>query len=149
MCRSIIKSDTRAEVEVLTFDKLKQQSALKLTIYPSRVPYLAKELFGVDMDLEDGQMCLRFDSGASARIEALKLTGAQHSALEKCLGREVATAIQLSDVYSGELARGEISTDCVSLTIQRNPARDISCFLTLAPEAKSLSRIVSWLWPSV
>lgn len=143
MCKSIIKSELRAEVEIRSAAS-PESSFLKVAIYPSKVPYLAKELFGVDIDFEDGRMFLRFDNGASAQIDALKLTGAKHECLEKCLGRELTTAVRSSCTYSKELARGEPLTDCVSLTVHGDTG--IPCFLTFLSDPNSFSTIVAQLW---
>lgn len=136
-----MKTEQSADVEVETPESL-EQSLLKLHIYPAKVPYLARELFDVEVDFEDDRLCLRFESGASAQIDALKLVGARPGVLDKCLGQEVATAVRQSRRYAVELTRGEASTECVSLAINGT-----NCFLTLVSDSVALSTIVARLWP--
>lgn len=143
ICRAVMRLEARAEVAVSSAEN-SERSLLNLCISPTKVSYFAKELFGVDVDFEDGRMCLAFENGASAQITSVTLTGAKPDALDQCFGREVATAIQRSSKHSSELTHGEVVTDCVSLTIQKNSG--FYCVLSLVLNSEALSKIVARLW---
>lgn len=107
------------------------------------MPYLAKELFGMDIDYKDSQICLRFESKANAQINTLTLTGAKPNALKRYFGQKVAAAVQLSYRYSSKLTHGKTLTNCVSLAISHN--RKTSYILSLVPNPKTLSKIIAQL----
>lgn len=142
MLSSIVKREDRAEIEVIHTES-PEQSWLRLSIYPHRVPYLAKELFDVDVDVKDTLIHLRLDSGAKAKV--LELDGARHETLEKCFGRQVAAAIRSTRKFSTEKRQGEVVTKCVSLKIEKDPC--FSCSFSLMLDRGSLSAIVAEIWP--
>lgn len=143
MCRSIVVTGAKAEVEI-TPSHNADSSCLKLSIYPTRVQHFTKELFGVNIENEGGQMFLRFkDTGASAPIDSLPITGARPEALMECFGPDITAAIQSSPRYSAERARGQKATDCVSFVIQSG----LYSFLRLESDPHSFSTIVARLWP--
>lgn len=141
MLSSVVKREDRAEVEVIRSES-PERSGLRLSIYPHRVPYLAKELFDVDAVIQDMLIYLRLENGAKAKV--LELNGAKHGPLEKCFGRQVTTAIRSTNTFSTELKQGEVVTDCVSLEIRRDP--QFSCWLSLELDPESLSTIMVEIW---
>lgn len=146
MCRSIAVTGAKAEVE-LTPSQNADSSCLKLSIYSTRVQHFTKELFGVNIENEGGQMFVRFkDTGASAPIDTLRIVGAWPEALKGCFGPEITAAIQTSPRYSTELARGQKATDCVSIVIQGYTG--LYSFLRLESDPHSFSTIVARLWPA-
>lgn len=144
ICRSIVKTAAKAEVEV-TPSQNANASCLKLSIYSTKVQYLARELFGVDIDNEGGRMFVRFESGASAQVDTLRLTGARLETLEKCFGPTTTAVIQSSSRYLAELAQGQITTDCVSFVIQG--CTGLHSLLSLESDPDSFSTITTRLWP--
>lgn len=143
MLSSIVKQEDKAKVEVIQ-DHSPERSQLRLSIYPYRVPYLAREIFDVDADIQNKTMYLRLETGANAKV--LEIGGAQHGTLEKCFGRKIAAALRLSPKFENEVRCGQIVTKCVSLDIQEGP--DFSCFISLGLDSQSLSNIIDEMWPS-
>ncbi|KUI63846.1 hypothetical protein VM1G_12025 [Cytospora mali] len=85
-CVAIVKTGRAASVRIVALPPALQYS-LELDIYASKVPYMARELFGVIIQVEDGRLYLGLDSGANASFDTLRLAGADHEAARRILGR--------------------------------------------------------------
>lgn len=139
---SIVRKGDRAEVEAVQ-PGLPEQSRLKLSIYPHRVPYLAREMFDVDADIKDMLLHMRLENGAIAQV--LRLDGARHESLGKCFGTRVATAIRSSGKFAAEVRQGEVVTQCVSLELRRESG--FACSFSLVIDPELLSTLVAEIWP--
>lgn len=137
MLSSIVKTGNKAEVHFLD-SEISEKPRLRLLIYPHRIPYLAKEIFDVDADIQGMLMHLRLDNGATAKV--LELDGATHVSLDKCFGIQVAAAIRSTRTFKTEVDHGQVVTKCVALEV--NP-----CSLSLMLDPQSLSVVVAQIWP--
>lgn len=131
----------RLSVYLAAPPRKKKTKHLMASICSSKPP---ARLFSLDIDSKDGQLYLKFESGASAQIDTMTLMGPKPDALEKYFGREVAAAVRLSHRYLSELACGETSTRFVSLAFQNNYG--ISCVFSLVLDPEALSTIAARLW---
>lgn len=143
MLSSIVKKGARAEVEVV-FPESPGKSRLKLSIYPHRIPYFAKEMFDVDADIQNTLMYLRLENGANAKVS--EFNGAKPESLEKCFGKQIADGIQSNHIFSTEVKLGEVVTKCVTLEVKGDSRFSYSVYLWLDHEA--LSTITSRMWPA-
>lgn len=138
-CLSIAKTARGASVRIVS-------SALELDIYSGKVPYIARELFGVIIQPEHGRLYLRLDSGANASFDTLRLAGADHEAAKRILG-QVYSAVQHDMHFVREFERGEVLTSFITLEM-KGDIRENSC-LCIQGNALSISWIASQLWPGV
>lgn len=136
-CVSIIKTLQGASVYT-------SERCLELDILSSKVPYIARELFGIIIQIEHGRLHIRVDSGANATFNAVMLTGANHDAAKKMLG-QVYTAVHRDAHFVQEFdERGEVLTSYITL-VMKCDAKDNSR-LRIEGSASAMDWIVSQLW---
>lgn len=134
-CVSVIKTARGASVRA-------SQSSLELDIYSAKVPYIARELFGVIIQIEHGRLHLRLDSGANATFNSLKLAGAEHKTAKRIL-RQLYSAICSDAHFVLVFERGEVLISYITLEV-KGDATDNSC-LCIQGNASSISGIASQL----
>ncbi|KAI3390243.1 hypothetical protein diail_11126, partial [Diaporthe ilicicola] len=143
-CTSVVKSDLLAAIRVI-FGRTPSQCYIQIDIYASRVPNIARELFGAILEVEEGRLWMRLASGSSTTFESMTLSGADRKGAENLLGVffELITADSL---YTEELDLGESRTRLISMDIKGN-VEDSSC-LKVRSTAHTASVIARQLWPT-
>lgn len=144
ICPSIVRSDGAASIRAI-FTDTPSQCSLEIDLYPTKIPYIAWELFKVHIEIESGQLLLRFEKGANISAEAFTLHGADRQATEKLLG-SIFPIISAGVQYKQEIEWGEPVTRLVSLEVKGN-AEKPSC-LKVQSDEKTISLIAAQLWPA-
>lgn len=143
ICPSIVRSDGAASIRAIFTDTLSQCS-LEIDLYPTKIPYIAWELFKVHIELENGRLLVRFEEGANISAETFTLYGADRKATERLLGK-ISPVISAGVQYRQEIEWGEPVTRLISLEVQGN-AEKPSC-LKVQSDEKTISTIAAQLWP--
>lgn len=143
LCTSVVKTDLRAAIRIV-FGRTPSQCCLELDIYASKVPYIARELFGEILEVEEQRLWVRRISGTSMSFESTTLHGADRKGAENLLGA-IFELVKADSLYAEELDKGEPRTSLVSLDIKGN-AGDPSC-LKVRSTAHTASIIARQLWP--
>lgn len=144
ICPSIVKSDGAASIRAI-FTDTPSQCSLEIHLYPTEIPYIAWELFKVHIEIENGQLLVRFEKGANISAETFTLHGADRQATERLLGN-VSQIISAGVQYKQEIEWGEPVTRLISLEVEGN-AEKPSCLKVLSDE-KTISTIAAQLWPA-
>ncbi|KAI1839397.1 hypothetical protein JX266_014206 [Neoarthrinium moseri] len=105
-------------VVTLSFPSYPTNSSLGLQIDPKQVPHVAKELYGVHIDVEDGKRFLVLEDGVEVEIDThIVLRRASNKAISKLYGKQVTMAYQSSYRYLAEQNLGEERTRCLTMVI--------------------------------
>lgn len=143
MCTSVVKKNRVAGVRAFFPDE-PLQCRLEVDIHSSKIPYIARELFGLNFEMTEGCLVLRPETGSSVFFKEITLCGADRRAAEKILGAAFAS-ISADDQYSEELDQGKPLTDLIMLKI--HDSGDSSC-LTVRGTTQTITKISAQLWPS-
>ncbi|POS68674.1 hypothetical protein DHEL01_v212931 [Diaporthe helianthi] len=116
-CASVVKSDSLATVRMI-FGETPSQCFLEMEVYARRVPYIARELFGLDFEEEDGRLLMRIvDSAACVEFEKVTVFGADRKGTEKLFGN-VFQFIKVDPLYDDEVERGQPVSSLISMDIR-------------------------------
>ncbi|KAG8164063.1 hypothetical protein KVR01_005981 [Diaporthe batatas] len=130
---SVVKSNSLATIRMI-FGDTPSQCHLEIDVYAQKIPYIARELFGLTFDVENGRLTMRAtESCANMTFEKVTLTGADLNGSEKIFG-EVFRILKDDPLYEDEIENGMPVTSLVSLDIR---ARSNS-FVNLNPLAVSM-----------
>lgn len=144
ICPSIVRSDGAASIRAI-FTDTPSQCSLEIDLYSTKIPYIAWELFKVNIDIEKGRLLVRFEKGANISAETFTLYGADRKATEGLLGN-IFQIISAGVQYKMEIEWGEPVTRFVSLEVKGN-AEKPSC-LKVQSDGKTISDIAAQLWPA-
>lgn len=144
ICSSIVKSDRVASIRAI-FTDAPSHCTLEIDLFATRIPYIAMELFGALIIIENGGLVMRHKSGTIISGEKFILLGADRQATERLLGK-VFTIISGGMQYRQEIDRGQRLTYLVTLEVKRDADRP-SC-LRVQSDQKTISTITAQLWPA-
>lgn len=143
-CDSVVKSYSLATIRMI-FGDTPSQCHLEIDVYARKIPYIARELFGLTFDVEDGRLSMRaIESGASLTFDKVTAFGADRTGAEKPFGK-VFQIVKEDPLYEDELESGNPVSNLVSLEI-RGKAGDPSC-LKIRSTAQTMAIIAKKLWP--
>lgn len=122
-------------------------SVLEVFITASETPYVAKELFDINITTEDRSRSIFHDSGVSQRLEgSITLSGAPTSKVAKLLGTLAEEAFQSTPKCAKEASQGFLTiTKC--LTMQVWSDSDSPSLLTLRADVNILRKMAAQMWP--
>lgn len=142
-CVSIVKTARGASIRIIS-PAMTSQSSVELDIYSTKVPYIARELFGVVIEIEHGRLYMSLDSGANASFDTLRLAGAEHKAAKKILG-QLYSAIENDAHFRHEFEMGQVLTSFITLELNGDVKENSR--LCIRGNASSISWIAGKLWP--
>ncbi|KAI0187942.1 hypothetical protein F4808DRAFT_446519 [Astrocystis sublimbata] len=144
MCTAIVKTDDAASV-LLSFPSNPAQCRFIFDISSKEIQHIAKELFGVHVQIVRARQCIVLEHGVTVDIKgSVKLRGASNVAIDKLFGQMVGAAFRHSPQRMDELSNGEILSNSSTMKIweaERSPGR-----LNFKVEAHNLSTIWHGLW---
>lgn len=144
LCRIIIKENGNAAITE-SFPKDPAECCLDLKIAANQVPHVAKELYGVHIDIVQGERSIILDNGVEVEINGtISLRRASNVAASKLFGPQVGMAYRSSSRFLSEQYLGEDLTRCVSMTVARDAHLPGSLSLNL--DAENLTTIGYSLW---
>lgn len=121
MARAIVKSDLKAYVE-LEFADDPANCRICLYISGQNVPYIAKEIFDVQVQDNDGKRSLILDNGTAIRPKtSVMLDGATTEGLDKVFGQIPSAAFRNSHYRCMELLNGELRSNYLTMQIWEDP----------------------------
>jgi hypothetical protein len=142
LCKRIRLSATNASVDMYYYWGL--YCTLELLVLPTSIPYLAMELFGTHLELNEGTWDIVQSNGGSQCFECTTLRGARGEGITRVFGPHVARAVEETHARKQEAA---LSTDCVKFQIKGNATEDGKFVLDLEWEASFF--IKSMLFPGM
>ncbi|KAF2007863.1 hypothetical protein P154DRAFT_412282, partial [Amniculicola lignicola CBS 123094] len=124
MCSAILKVDNKANL-TMTFpahDSGRIDCLMSLVILPNKVQNVARELFGVNLEIDGNIWYVILGNGVRLLpgLE-LHLQGAQNEGIVGLLGNSISSAIKGSPIRREEVREAMLATSCVTLIITRSP----------------------------
>ncbi|KND91858.1 hypothetical protein TOPH_03326 [Tolypocladium ophioglossoides CBS 100239] len=98
---------------------------MSLSIVPRRLVIVAKELFGMTLDIDGGMQYIVSERGGKLLpMPSLNLQGASKEGIILMLGVKIRDAIEGSPQRETEISLSVMHTSCATLTISNNPEDD-------------------------
>ncbi|KAI1416933.1 hypothetical protein F5Y13DRAFT_102191 [Hypoxylon sp. FL1857] len=145
LCKTIVKDGYSAAVSAY-FAPVPNECYLALRLSATQIPYIAQELFGIHIDVQENRRYLLVDPGVQIKIGgAISFFGASISSIMKLFGTTVNQSLRTSSKFIEEMNLGEDRTNCLSMRVEGDASypSDIKLFL----DAEKLMTIVELLWP--
>lgn len=145
MCATIVKNAELAAI-MLSYPTDPALCRLVFDISAGGVQHIAKELFGIHLQVIRGRRCIVFEYGATVEINSsVTLVGATVTSMDKLFGEMVGNAFRLSPGRMEELSTGEMLSKSLSMEVWSTSDRPSR--LSLMLEAQQLASIYAKLWP--
>lgn len=137
MCLAIEQNGEGAAIATNFFynnDNDLRLATVRLEIRSNRVQYIAREMFGIHLETQNGLRYIVFPGGASVVPGPDIFRGAQPEAVNTLLGPIIDRLIAASPVRLQEVRRGVFATHCVTMIVSRNPIQGGMLSLHLGTE---------------
>lgn len=117
---------------------------MSLSIVPSRLPVVTKELFDVTLEIKGGMQYIINKGGATLLpMPSVTVQGASKDGIVSILGDEIDRGIEASPERKNELWQAIRHTSCATMTINNNPDDDGQLNLNLGlEEGLAIQRIL-------
>ncbi|KAK7212335.1 hypothetical protein V2G26_019513 [Clonostachys chloroleuca] len=98
---------------------------MEIGIVKEKIPYYARKLCGVEVEVKDGARYVRYPNGSKIEPDpSLKLRACQRDMIPVLLGHEIDAGFSASPIYKREVEEVRDDTDGVLITI---PRREKEC----------------------
>jgi hypothetical protein len=137
LCGAIRKTAYIANITMVFpyhFSDNRVDCLMSLAILPNRVQYLARELFGMNLETEGKLRYIVYENGSRILPIDAVLHGAHEEAIVRLLGSRLSSAISRSPMRKDEIRQGTLATSCVTLRISGGCEEDAILNLNLASE---------------
>jgi hypothetical protein len=144
LCGIIVKSAGRAHIRLL-FPANPAECSLNLHISATQVPYVARELYGVHVNVENEKRFIITRDGVEIEIHgSFTLRRALNIPIPTLFGHQVGMAYRRSPRYKEEQYNGEDLTRCVSMVVEGQA--NMPGHLRLMIDEENLTSIAEDLW---
>jgi hypothetical protein len=127
----------------ITFYNHLPDGIFSLAVLPNKVPYVANELFGSNIEIDGELRYIQVDGSKLVPTTKIMLQGARKEAISRIFGEEIARAINVNPIRNREIKHG-LRASCVTMEIT-DKARD-DAYVRISMEMMELFQIYKSLF---
>ncbi|KAK3369545.1 hypothetical protein B0T24DRAFT_361853 [Lasiosphaeria ovina] len=144
MCTAIVKRAGKASI-MASFPSDPASCRLVFDISATEVQHVAKELFGIHIQVVNGRRRLLYENGPTVKINrSVTLAGTAGASIDNLYGQMVGDAFRHSPRRMEEISMGELLSKCLEMVVWGTSDRPSRLYFMV--EAERLAPIFTQLW---